>query len=160
MSQSSVVRALSGNTLMVRMKSPRRRHHRVPAPKTSSSGIPVVRMLTTATTQCCPVSPGGILAPKRRGRLVKRLRSHQSFRSVLSMDVELDGFMPNLKISARNTLQVTGAQDLRVLIGWLPHTLWQLSGCGSDSGPSGARAPTKFMSVSDPQRPTRAAVSG
>ena len=63
--------------------------------------LPVVRMLTTAT--------------KRRGRLSKRLRSHQSFRSVLSMDVQYKGFMPNLKISARNTLQVTGAQDLQAL---------------------------------------------
>lgn len=63
--------------------------------------VPVVRMLTTAT--------------KRRGWLSKRMRSQQSFRSVLSMDVEYNGFMPNLKISGRNTLQVTGAQDLQAL---------------------------------------------
>lgn len=51
-------------------------------------------------------------ATKRRGTLAKRMRSTQTFRSVLSMDVEHRGYMPNLKISARNTLQVTGAQDL------------------------------------------------
>ena len=38
---------------------------------------PVVRMMTTAT--------------KRRGHLSKRMRSAQSFRSVLSMDVEFNG---------------------------------------------------------------------
>ena len=31
------------------------------------------------------------------------------------MDVEYNGFMPNLKISGRNTLQVTGAQDIQTL---------------------------------------------
>ena len=64
-------------------------------------GGPVVRMLTTAT--------------ERRGCLPKRMRSFQTFRSVLSMDIEHRGYMPNLKISARNTLQVTGAQDMEVL---------------------------------------------
>lgn len=41
---------------------------------------PVVRMMTTATD--------------RRGCLPKRLRSSQTFRSVLSMDIEHRGYMP------------------------------------------------------------------
>ena len=68
---------------------------------------PVVRMMTTAT--------------ERRGCLKKRLRRSQTFRSVLSMDVEWRGYMPNLKISGRNTLQVTGAQNLEVLGDILRH---------------------------------------
>jgi hypothetical protein len=37
------------------------------------------------------------------------------FRSVLSMDVEYRGAMPNLKISTRNTIQATGCQNMEVL---------------------------------------------
>lgn len=88
-------------TIQPCLRTRRRTGGRAPDSGKSSSPTPVVRMLTTAT--------------KRRGRLSKRLRSQQSFRSVLSMDVEYNGFMPNLKISARNTLQVTGAQDLQAL---------------------------------------------
>jgi hypothetical protein len=69
--------------------------------KTVPCRQPVVRMMTSAT--------------KRRGMLRKRLRRAQTFRSVLSMDVEYNGYMPNLKISARNTIQVTGAQDMQIL---------------------------------------------
>ena len=77
---------------------------------------PVVRMMTNAT--------------KRRGCLPKRMRSTQSFRSVLSMDVEYNGFMPNLKISGRNTLQVTGAQDLRTLGDILQFLVQEYNGRG------------------------------
>lgn len=59
--------------------------------------VPVVRMATTAT--------------KRRGVLAKRLRKSQTFRSVLSLDVEYHQYMPNLKISARNTVQVPGRRQ-------------------------------------------------
>ena len=79
---------------------------------------PIVRMLTTAT--------------KRRGRLNKRMRSMQSFRSVLSMDVEYNGYMPNLKVSARNTVQVTGAQNMDALGAILHHLLTQYEGRGFD----------------------------
>ena len=54
---------------------------------------PVVRMVSTST--------------QRRGRLKKRLRRNP-FRSVLSVDVQYKTFMPNLKISDRNTVQATG----------------------------------------------------
>jgi hypothetical protein len=69
--------------------------------ETPPPGLPIVRMMTNAT--------------ERRGTLRKRLRAAQTFRSVLSLDVEHRGFMPNLKVSARNTVQVTGAQDMEVL---------------------------------------------
>lgn len=75
------------------------------------AATPQVRMLTTASG--------------RRGTLPKRMRSSQTFRSVLSMDIAHRGFMPNLKVSARNTIQVTGAQDLGVLGDILrPKTGW------------------------------------
>jgi hypothetical protein len=77
---------------------------------------PVVRMMTNAT--------------KRRGYLLKRMRCTQSFRSVLSMDVEYNGFMPNLKISGRNTLQVTGAQDIPTLGDILKHLIQRYNGKG------------------------------
>lgn len=85
-------------------------------------------MLTTATD--------------RRGTLKKRLRSMQTFRSVLSVDVEHRGFMPNLKISARNTIQdgptlcgagpprITGAQDVSVLGEILWHLVHRYRGRG------------------------------
>jgi hypothetical protein len=69
-------------------------------------------------------------ATKRRGMLAKRLRATQTFRSVLSMDVEHRGYMPNLKISSRNTLQVTGAQDLEVLGDILHYLVNRYRGCG------------------------------
>ena len=96
-----------------RMRPPTKRgsHHGVGV----GSG-PVVRMLTTAT--------------KRRGRLLKRMRSSQSFRSVLSMDIEYDGYMPNLKISARNTVQITGAQDMNAIGAILHHLVHTYSGKG------------------------------
>ena len=72
-----------------------------PGKKRLAAETPIVRMITTAT--------------HRRGTLPKRMRRSQAFRSVLSMDVEWRGYMPNLKISGRNTIQVTGAQDLEVL---------------------------------------------
>lgn len=53
-------------------------------------GDPVVRMICTSTHQ--------------RGNLPKRLFG-VPFRSVLSMDIECGGGMPNLKISDRNTIQ-------------------------------------------------------
>lgn len=61
---------------------------------------PVVRMLSTST--------------HRRGNLDKRMQS-APFRSVLSMDIEYRGAMPNLKISNRNTIQATGCQNMEVL---------------------------------------------
>ena len=54
--------------------------------------VPVIRMMSTST--------------HRKGDLLKRLRNNP-FRSVLSMDVEYKGYMPNLKISNRNTIQAT-----------------------------------------------------
>jgi hypothetical protein len=54
---------------------------------------PIVRMMSTST--------------HRKGDLLKRMRNNP-FRSVLSMDVEYKGCMPNLKISNRNTIQATG----------------------------------------------------
>ena len=53
---------------------------------------PIVRMMSTST--------------HRKGDLLKRMRNNP-FRSVLSMDVEYKGCMPNLKISNRNTIQAT-----------------------------------------------------
>ena len=79
-------------------------------------GRPVVRMMTTAT--------------ERRGTLAKRLRAAQTFRSVLSVDVEHQGYMPNLKISARNTVQVTGAQDMQVLGDILHYLVTEYAGRG------------------------------
>lgn len=81
---------------------------RSPPPATRT---PVVRMATTAT--------------KRRGNLAKRMRCGKSFRSVLSLDVECGGHMPNLKISRRNTIQATGVQDLRALGAILQHLVAQ-----------------------------------
>ena len=62
------------------------------ADPTTEPEVPVVRMLSTST--------------HRKGDLLKRLRNNP-FRSVLSMDVEYKGYMPNLKISNRNTIQAT-----------------------------------------------------
>ena len=46
------------------------------------------------------------------------------------MDVEYNGYMPNLKISGRNTLQVTGAQDLHILGDILQYLVQEYSGQG------------------------------
>lgn len=59
----------------------------------TSQQYPIVRMMSTST--------------HRKGDLLKRMRNNP-FRSVLSMDVEYKGCMPNLKISNRNTIQATG----------------------------------------------------
>jgi hypothetical protein len=62
------------------------------APAPEAISVPVIRMMSTST--------------HRKGDLLKRLRNNP-FRSVLSMDVEYKGYMPNLKISNRNTIQAT-----------------------------------------------------
>ena len=72
---------------------------------------------------------------QRRGVLAKRLKNQQTFRSVLSLDIEHRGFMPNLKISARNTLQVTGAQNLNVLGDILHHLITEYTGRGVEVHP-------------------------
>ena len=71
---------------------------------------PIVRMISIST--------------HRRGTLDKRMQS-SPFRSVLSLDIEYKGAMPNLKISNRNTIQATGCQDMQILgeiLGFLVHT--------------------------------------
>jgi hypothetical protein len=55
----------------------------------------------------------------RRGNLEKRMQS-VPFRSVLSVDIEYRGAMPNLKISNRNTIQATGCQNMEVLCAGAP----------------------------------------
>jgi hypothetical protein len=88
---------------------------------------PLVRMMTTAT--------------KRRGSLAKRMRNQQTFRSVLSLDVEHRGYMPNLKISARNTMQITGAQNLAVVGDILSYLLTEYRGRGFNVASGGTDAP-------------------
>lgn len=90
----------------------RRPHH--------GTTVPVVRMLRTAT--------------QRRGYLAKRTR-RRPFRSVLSVDVEHDGGMPNLKLSDRGTVQVTGVRRLAQLGDILTHLLTRYWGRGFDPVP-------------------------
>ena len=73
-----------------RMKTETDQHHK-------QCKQPVVLMLSTST--------------HRRGDLLKRMRNNP-FRSVLSMDVEFNGCMPNLKISNRNTIQATDTDTI------------------------------------------------
>jgi hypothetical protein len=61
----------------------------------------------TAASHLRPVVLMMSTAELRRGNLAKRMKSQQTFRSVLSMDIEYRGSQPNLKISGRNTIQMT-----------------------------------------------------
>jgi hypothetical protein len=61
----------------------------------------------TAASHARPVVLMMSTAEMRRGNLPKRMKSQQTFRSVLSMDIEYRGSRPNLKISGRNTIQMT-----------------------------------------------------
>jgi hypothetical protein len=79
----------------------------------TSSQQPVVRMLSTST--------------HRRGDLLKRMRNNP-FRSVLSMDVEFNGCMPNLKISNRNTIQATETDPIHFFL-VVFHELCSSKGC-------------------------------
>lgn len=49
-----------------------------------------------------------------RGTLAKRMNT-SSFKSVLSMDVQVANAMPNVKISGRNTIQITGCCTFALL---------------------------------------------
>lgn len=69
-------------------------------------------------------------AAMRRGHLAKRMKRHQTFRSVLSMDIAYRGSMPNLKVSNRNTIQLTGCQDLAALGDILRHLVTTYEGRG------------------------------
>lgn len=69
-------------------------------------------------------------AAMRRGHLEKRMKRPQTFRSVLSMDIAYRGSMPNLKVSNRNTIQLTGCQDLAALGDILHHLVTTYEGRG------------------------------
>lgn len=92
---------------------------RTPGGGLTSSGAamrhPVVRTVSTST--------------HRRGVIPKRMFS-VPFRSVLSMDVEYRGAMPNLKISNRNTIQATGCQNMEVLSEILHYLVTKYRGRG------------------------------
>ena len=83
----------------------------------------------------------------RRGDLPKRMY-RPPFRSVLSMDVEYKGAMPNLKISGRNTIQATGCQNMEVLsqiLGYLVQT-----SLGGPKNPGGCQRRTKIVGSTQP----------
>lgn len=123
---AEAITAVSGVAAMV----PSRRQ---PAGEAGNQGVAQRRaaaLSAAAAASLVPVVRMAICADKRRGNLAKRLRRAHSFRSVLSLDVEYGGYMPNLKISRRNTIQATGCQSLEARL--------------SSSGQSQSRANVKF----------------
>lgn len=94
----------------------------------------------------------------RRGNLDKRMQS-TPFRSVLSLDVEYKGSMPNLKISNRNTIrpggqpvvvprwvQATGCQNMEVLSDILHYLVTTYRNRGFDvPEPEYAAGPVAFV---------------
>ena len=85
-------------------------------------------------------------ASMRRGNLAKRMKRKQTFRSVLSMDIAYRGSMPNLKVSNRNTIQMTGCQDLAALGDILRHLVTTYAGRGFTlTAPPGTAAAPGFV---------------
>ena len=86
------------------------------------------------------------ISTHRQGTLDKRMQS-TPFRSVLSLDIEYRGAMPNLKISNRNTIQATGCQDMQLLGEILAFLVCSYQDRGFDLPPAAGlrRQPVTFV---------------
>ena len=85
--------------------------------------------LTTDTAVIRMMSYNG----EKKGFLRKRQHS-KPFKSVLSLDVQFKNKMPNVKVSRKNTLQVTGVCSIQLLMELLASFVSQYSGQGITAG--------------------------
>jgi hypothetical protein len=91
------------------------------------------RTCGSSTARVCFISYNGA----KRGHLRKR-NCAKPFKSVLSLDVQFQSKMPNVKVSRKNTIQVTGCCSLSMLMEMLHSLVIQYTGQGislSDTKP-------------------------